>query len=199
MPPEEGNAMPTADLHGSTIQIETGKGEKTTFELVRVGTLKEFETVKGALATSRAAEQSLDGLNEDLKGKVAHANELLEAAEAAYKEACDRHAATIDSKTQIQSVLAAARAELENLMTVKASLEEATTALEVKDKELTEAREANYLVNEHWREEKVISAQLRKERDASNSVLAELKAELLAEGDRFKTILDVMAEKISGE
>ena len=59
MPTGEENTMPTADLHGSTIQIDTGKGEKTTFELVRVGTLKEFETVKGALEASHKRREEL--------------------------------------------------------------------------------------------------------------------------------------------
>ncbi len=85
MPETEGSpAVGTADLHGSTIAIETGKGEKTTFELVRLGTLKEFETVKQALEEkARALALSISN-NDSLRDQVAKALERAEESSKAY-------------------------------------------------------------------------------------------------------------------
>ena len=267
--------MGTADLHGSTIKIETGKGEKTTFELVRVGTVKEFETVKEALDNARddaelrqvsleTAKAKSAGLTAkldaaittyhaakddvtELSAKVADANgrwntqmetnarltrELAEAEtrvgtlaedhaaalanlETANEKIVSTHewgAAAVAREQALKDRLAAAqsehehtgnalaaektaheatgrelgnaRAELEDLLSVKASLEESTTALEVRDKELCELRE----------ERDGTVKRLVNERIESNSALIAFRDEVLAESDRSRTILDTIAE-----
>lgn len=118
--------MPTGDLHGSTIQIETGKGEKTTFELVRIGTVKEFETVKAALATSKAAAESLDGLNSDLQVKLAHKEEVRFASEAAYTAEKEAREDSNEERGRLHGLL---ESEKELGETLLAERDKARTAL----------------------------------------------------------------------
>ena len=72
------------------------------------------------------------------------------------------------------------RAELSDLMTVKASLEETNTALEVKEKELCEATEALATETKRVIAKDETVTFLRGERDASRDALAETKARAFA-------------------
>ena len=268
--------MPTADMHGGTVEAsEEGikftdnKGNPVAFETCRLGTLKELETEKAALATANAEIATRGQGIASLHEKLAAMAEKRDVSEAAYKaekevsaeltkanqgiaEGIQRQKDTIadltaelrDLKINLQTQRAAtsevaselanakesleqkngaldqrtadvdslitqrdvARAELENLLTVKASLEETSIALEVSQKELCEAREAladATKANQGYIDEHVaVTSELgtaRGELNTSRKALADLKAELLTEGDRFKTILDTIAEKIAGE
>ena len=150
----KGTQVGTADLHGSTIRIDTGNGEKTTFELVRVGTLKEHKVVKAALETSRDDVELGRVSLITAKQKLASMTEKRDAAEAAYStekevsaeltkaiqglaEGIQRQKDTIFTMTR---ELESANAELSGLMTVKASLEETNTALETSERHLCESR-----------------------------------------------------------
>lgn len=175
MPATEGSpAVGTADLHGSTIAIETGKGEKTTFELVRLGTVKEFETVKDALGECRHKEDSFGVRIRDLEANLAASTEKLAAADEAYRAEKENGTALAvergkqDSelalaiasletargqraqmselldvtRESLEASLTDARAELDNLMSAKSSLEETNTALEVSEMKLCASQEA---------------------------------------------------------
>jgi chromosome segregation ATPase len=211
MPEEKGTDMGTADLHGSTIDIETGKGEKTKFELVRLGTLKELKTLADALSEQQRVSSNQESEIDRGRAKIGQLNDKLAAAEAAYKaekearkgadsliEAMKRESEELeaqkaelagaldDEKLAIEAFrtttselraqldnakkdnaevrghlacaksavanemersqelhhdLEMARGEVDDLMSVKASLEETNTALEVKEKELCESRD----------------------------------------------------------
>jgi chromosome segregation ATPase len=106
--------MGTGDMHGGTVEFRDRQGNPVNFEMVRVGTTKELETVKAALATANGQINTLRDAKTDLENTGAKRDKAL----------------------------ADARAELEDLMSVKASLEETSTALEVRDKELCHSREA---------------------------------------------------------
>ena len=203
---EKGPDMGTADLHGSTIQIETGKGEKTTFELVRVGTLKEFETVKAALATSRAAEQSLDDLRSDLAARLVKSGETRVAAEAAYKAEKENSTALAVERGKQDIELTTARDDLESaheeyralhaLFAAKDAERESANSANAEFQvvnhrmtaELDAAHKACDNVNEQLREEKVISAQLQTDHDniidTSGELLTGLREELAARKTR---------------
>ena len=136
MPETEGSPVGTADLHGSTIAIETGKGEKTTFELVRLGTLKEFETVKDALVKAQddlaLAKASLD----TSKGQRAQMSEQLAAANEAYKAEKEARADSEDERGRLNGLLESVRAARQAAIDANASL---TSELDKAQVELQDA------------------------------------------------------------
>jgi chromosome segregation ATPase len=196
--------MPLGDLHGTSVDFRDRDGNAVGFEFVRVGTMREFETVKAAHKERGRILDNIAAQRDGLQAKLDAANEeyrklhALFAAEDAERDNLQREVARLTELAYVQGGREGLterehreaivqdfqkisreknelRAELDNLMSVKASLEETNTALEVRDKELREATE---------------------QRDASNATLTELKEQLLVEGNRFKTILDVMAERL---
>ena len=182
--------MPTADMHGGEVSFKDREGNEVGFEMVRIGTSKEFDTVKLALAEAKKNHEAVaqnykdclaskDGLREKLAtadaaytaekekvkqlgeqladrrdeltaaqdasaalgGQLSDANEergrlngLLESARTGHEAAKAARQAALDANASLTS-------ELEDLMTVKASLEETNTALDVSEKELCESRE----------------------------------------------------------
>lgn len=84
--------MPHADLHGSKIAIDTGDGHKETFELVRVGTVKEFETVKAALANRDEDLKAAGRENGASLDKWQTASQKLVTTERAYKAEKEKNA-----------------------------------------------------------------------------------------------------------
>ena len=93
------------------------------------------------LTRSDAARAQLRDANAGLSDEKQGLCTELEAANEKIVSTHEWGAAAVRREQALKDDLAAARAELENLMTVKASLEESTTALEVKSKELCESRE----------------------------------------------------------
>lgn len=81
----EGKAvMVMATLHGTTIEIKMPDDHRETFELARVGTLKEFETVKTALEEKARALQLSIGNNDSLRAQVKDALAKAEESSKAY-------------------------------------------------------------------------------------------------------------------
>ncbi|MDK1020190.1 MAG: hypothetical protein QGD90_00950 [Candidatus Hydrogenedentes bacterium] len=212
--------MPTADMHGGTVEFKDRDGRPVGFELVRIGTLKEFETVKAALENAqddaKPCQVSLvtaKHKNVELARELVTADDSYRDLKERFNELAKDHIARGGDLESARSELdqeqerrkdgdhdlEMARAEIEDLMTVKASLEETNTALEVSQKELCESR-AEFAASEraHLATGKECGNACN-EREKSNAMLAAIKAELLTEGNRFKTILDALAEKIAGE
>jgi len=160
----------------------------------------------GELETAGEAYKAVEDANANLVAAY-------EAEESVSAQLRAELAESADTHTKLCELVSDKNAEIEDLLSVKAQLEETSTALEVSQKELCEAREAladatkaneghrdaySVLQDTHARCETSLITSDR-QRDASRQALADLKAELLTEGDRFKTILDTIAEKISGE
>lgn len=226
--------MPHATMHGTQMTITEDDGNKTTYELVRVGTLKEHETVRAALETETGVRKSAQALHSEFQAKLTAQAEKLATADAAYlaeketseglrlglagAEAAFRASESgyADLTTEleaaresVQSSLAVIKdkdAEIEALMTTKASLEETNTALEVSQKELCEAREMIENLEAAFEAEESVSAQLTverdrygSERDVSRQALADLKAELLRESEGIMSYFKMLHETYGGE
>lgn len=172
--------MPHADLHGSTIAIETGDGGKTTFELGRLGTAAEFETVKAALETAKQDIAGMDAEIVRMVEKERATTQRLSNADAAYKEAKE-------ANTEGSKQLAELRAEVARL-TELAYVQGAREGL-------TEREHREGIVRDFQkisREKNDLRSELENLRSDKES-LEEADAELRSELASVKAKLDVVA------
>lgn len=176
--------MPNADLHGSTIDIDTGDGQKRTFELVRVGTIQEFDTTKSALEGSRRAVGLSVKENDSLRSQVKDALAKAEKSSEAYVVEKGVSAQLRGELVAADSSYRAAESCNENLAAaIEAAESENAKQREMIGKqgnELADAQEAN----------RSLRAELDNAKDEKAS-LEESDAELRSELASVRALVDV--------
>lgn len=110
--------MVMATLHGTTLTIRMPDGHEETFEVARLGTLKEFETVKAALASESVVRVKAVEANAGLLAQINDAGAKLADAYEAYKAeketSADLNGKLNDDRarmTGLATALASARAD----------------------------------------------------------------------------------------